>query len=284
MVYESDVDASGTEDPRNETLGNELNAGSDEGATTVVHKKRTSAVQRRATKKLNSKVSIALNSQINSKTNEIDALRGYERYYKLPSGTATLAMVINSSAGIIGWSQFVLCHDVVSKDAEDDKKHLDMQAKRDALLQQLGVAEELVGPEIAKRVRFEVASNSPGYCKPGLCLFERSDPIADSEIHNTETWQDIEFEVALDSGSQDHVCDEQDRPGYVTQESPGSSRGQYFIVGDGGRLENKWQRSLNIQPMIDNTTELKSFSNCSSDPTAYERRPVVRQWYASCFQ
>ena len=107
-------------------------------------------------------------------------------------------------------------------------------------------------------MRFEAASDGPGYGKPGLCLFERSDPISDSEIHNTETWQDIEFEVALDSGSQDHVCDEQDCPGYVTQESPGSAHGQCFIVGDGGRLENKGQRSLNIQPMFDNTTGLKS--------------------------
>ena len=53
-------------------------------------------------------------------------------------------------------------------------------------------------------------------------------------------------------------CDEQDCPGYTTEASPGSSRGQCFIVGDGGRLENKGQRSLNIQPVVDNSTELKS--------------------------
>ena len=257
VVYESDIDASGSEDPRNDALGNELRVGSDDvSATTAVHKKRLPAAQRRAAKK--SRSTEALNSQINSDVNDIDALRGYESFYKLPSGAATMDMVINSSAGILGWSTFARCHDVVSKDLDNDKKLLDMQLKRDALLHGLGIAEELVGPAMAKRVRFEAVNDGPSYSKPGLCLFERSDPIGDSEIHNTQTWQDVEFEVALDSGSQDHVCDEQDCPGYTTEASPGSSRGQCFIVGDGGRLENKGQRSLNIQPMLDSSTELKS--------------------------
>ena len=43
-----------------------------------------------------------------------------------------------------------------------------------------------------------------------------------SELNvNEGAWTDVEFEVALDSGSQDHVCDEADTPGYVLTASPG---------------------------------------------------------------
>ena len=66
--------------------------------------------------------------------------------------------------------------------------------------------------------------------------------------NNTGEWIDVEFEVALDSGSQDRVCDESDTPGYMLQQSPGSSRGQCFIVGDGGRLPNLGQKNLHLEP------------------------------------
>ena len=43
---------------------------------------------------------------------------------------------------------------------------------------------------------------------------------------SNDAWEDIEFEVALDSGSVVHVCAPDDCPGYILQESPGSKRGQ----------------------------------------------------------
>ena len=43
-----------------------------------------------------------------------------------------------------------------------------------------------------------------------------------------EAWTDLEFEVALDSGSVVHVCSVDDVPGYRVGESPGSRRGQEF--------------------------------------------------------
>ena len=39
---------------------------------------------------------------------------------------------------------------------------------------------------------------------------------------NADAWKDIEFEVALDSGSVVHVCSIDDCPGYRVGESPGS--------------------------------------------------------------
>ena len=61
-----------------------------------------------------------------------------------------------------------------------------------------------------------------------------------------DAWEDIGFEVALDSGSVVHVCAPDDCPGYMLQESPGSKRGQEFQVGDGGLIKNLGQKQLNL--------------------------------------
>ena len=45
------------------------------------------------------------------------------------------------------------------------------------------------------------------------------------------TWQDLEFEVALDSGSVVRACSVDDCPGYRLEESAGSRRGQEFLMG-----------------------------------------------------
>ena len=47
-----------------------------------------------------------------------------------------------------------------------------------------------------------------------------------------DIWEDVEFEVALDSGSIVNVCHMDDAPGYVLHESMGSKRGRNFVVGD----------------------------------------------------
>ena len=61
-----------------------------------------------------------------------------------------------------------------------------------------------------------------------------------------EAWKDLEFEVALDSGSAVHVCNVDDVPGYRVGESPGSRRGQEFLMGDGGLIPNLGQSQLNL--------------------------------------
>ena len=63
---------------------------------------------------------------------------------------------------------------------------------------------------------------------------------------NADAWKDIEFEVALDSGSVVHVCSIDDCPGYRVGESPGSRRGQEFLMGDGGTIPNIGQSQLNL--------------------------------------
>ena len=67
-----------------------------------------------------------------------------------------------------------------------------------------------------------------------------------SILVNTEAWEDIEFEVALDSGSVVHVCAPSDIPGYLVEDSSGSRRGQEFLMGDGGVIPNLGQKRLNL--------------------------------------
>ena len=84
-------------------------------------------------------------------------------------------------------------------------------------------------------------------------ILTTTDPV--SILAATDKWEDIEFEVALDSGAVVHVCAPSDVPGYAVQESPGSRRGQQFLMGDGGTIDNLGQSSLNLQ---DNGKDLQS--------------------------
>ena len=58
----------------------------------------------------------------------MDALRGYETFYKLSRGSATLPQVVKSSAGVQRWAQFARVVDVVSQDTVDDDPTLDAGA------------------------------------------------------------------------------------------------------------------------------------------------------------
>ena len=79
---------------------------------------------------------------------------------------------------------------------------------------------------------------------PCVHVFESDDVEC---LVNSSEWNDVEFEVALDSGSIVNVCHPDDVPGYAIEESPGSRRGQNFVVGDGGRLKNMGQMALNLE-------------------------------------
>ena len=63
------------------------------------------------------------------------------------------------------------------------------------------------------------------------------------EATHGATWS---FEVALDPGAVIHVCAPTDCPGYALTESPGSRRGQEFLMGDGGTIPNLGQKALNL--------------------------------------
>jgi hypothetical protein len=74
-------------------------------------------------------------------------------------------------------------------------------------------------------------------------------------VNDNGDWKDLEFEVALDSGSVVHVCSMEDCPGYTLADSPGSKRGQEFLMGDGGTIPNMGQSKLNLS---DNGSNIES--------------------------
>ena len=65
-------------------------------------------------------------------------------------------------------------------------------------------------------------------------------------VNEAQEWEDIEFEVALDSGSVVHVCSLTDCQGYRLGESPGGRRCQAFQIGNGGEIPNLGQSQLNL--------------------------------------
>ena len=80
----------------------------------------------------------------------------------------------------------------------------------------------------------------------GINLFESDIDTQDDEV-NINEWIDVEFDVALDSGSIVHVCRDSDTPGYEVQESAGSRRGQNFLVGNGGKMLNLGEKKLSLE-------------------------------------
>ena len=65
-------------------------------------------------------------------------------------------------------------------------------------------------------------------------------------INEPQEWPEVEFEVALDSGSVVHVCSNEDSLGYLLEPSPGSKRNQLFMMGDGNKIPNQGQKTLRL--------------------------------------
>ena len=80
----------------------------------------------------------------------------------------------------------------------------------------------------------------------------------DHAMAASQEWVDVEFEVALDSGSTDNVCHTADAPGYVTMPSQGSKRGQNFVIGDGNKLPNQGEFVLNLMTDGDDPSAIAS--------------------------
>ena len=60
-------------------------------------------------------------------------------------------------------------------------------------------------------------------------------------------WKDRTIDIILDSGCCRHVMPPPEAAGYVVKESPGSRRGQNFIVGNGESVPNEGQVQMNFE-------------------------------------
>ena len=92
-----------------------------------------------------------------------------------------------------------------------------------------------------------------------IAICERSRDDGQVLVAGEESeWIDVEFEVALDSGSTDNVCHEADAPGYMVLASKGSERGQTFTIGDGTKITNDGEIMLNLETGDDRASSITS--------------------------
>ena len=91
-----------------------------------------------------------------------------------------------------------------------------------------------------------------------MCIRDRNEHAAvvsvdveeASEVLNAGTWQNREIEMILDSGACRHVIPPSEVSGYPVRESPGSRRGQNFVVGNGEIVPNEGQVHLNLAALV----------------------------------
>ena len=104
---------------------------------------------------------------------------------------------------------------------------------------------EHLGPE---KVALLTAIGALEQVEDMVCVTTLEDDC-DDVLMPMSQWVDTEIELTLDSGCCEHVLDVADAPGYAhfISESPGSKRGQRFIVGNGERVPNDGQVRLNME-------------------------------------
>ena len=185
------------------------------------------------------------------------ARRAFEAFHGRMAGNSTEAEIIKSSSGISGWARYAEILEGVVKSEYGDTPSPEVNDRQrelqDQLIQGLGIKDEVIRKALElKREQDEIFVGI--HSAVNLC--ERS--IGASEVLVAENWDDIEFEVALDSGSVDHVCDELDTPGYALEASESSKRGGCFIVGKGEHVPNKGQKVLNLEAQTNSSVTLRS--------------------------
>ena len=115
--------------------------------------------------------------------------------------------------------------------------------------------EEAIGPERMKLLRILGVSGdvSDGCFGP---ITAEDDPA----VMAVEEFVETDIVITLDSGCVDHLADMADMPGYacVLEPSPGSRRGQNFIVGNGSKVKNEGQVRLRMGTTDGSNQELNS--------------------------
>ena len=71
--------------------------------------------------------------------------------------------------------------------------------------------------------------------------------MADTEGNVKDEYFEECFEVALDSGSGEHVASKKDAPSYTVVPSAGSRAGQHFIAANNARIPNQGEFTLSLR-------------------------------------
>ena len=110
--------------------------------------------------------------------------------------------------------------------------------------------EDAIGPDRMKLLKLLGVSsdiaNSPCFESDGCFgpIVVEEDPA----VMAIEDFVETDIILTLDSGCVDHLADMADMPGYacVLESSPGSRRGQNFVVGNGNKVRNEGQVRLQM--------------------------------------
>ena len=180
------------------------------------------------------------------------AKRAFESFHCLVPGSSSESQVSRSSAGLAGWLRFanvLECEaNAVPRGPLQGLMSDDPQLAK--LIAELEGSEEvasLIGGPTRKcpsAIDSVVSDLGGGLSHANLCI---GDSEGGGEINVASDWQDIEFEVCLDSGCTDNVCHPGDVPGYIVEPSAGSRAKGGFTVGSGQRFTNDGQAILSLQ-------------------------------------
>jgi len=163
------------------------------------------------------------------------AQRAYESFHIFPPGSSSEAQVVRSSAGIDGWLTFAGKLEARSGGRDDVVRSGSLEGMVCSTSTGARLVEHLSEHNAGFRINGTedestetIESMIDHMVRPSrstLCLCEGVAP-QQSIIINDAEWANVEFEVALGSGSTDHVCHTGDVPSYVVEASPGSRAGQ----------------------------------------------------------
>jgi hypothetical protein len=96
-------------------------------------------------------------------------------------------------------------------------------------------------PELAERLGM---TEDLGDCQ---CLErESSDDDAYAATNDEDGFTEVDVTFAGDSGSADHIANQNDIPGYPVKPSPGSLAGKGWVAADGMRIQNEGEADLNL--------------------------------------
>ena len=180
------------------------------------------------------------------------ARRAFESFHHLHPGSSSEDQVARSSAGIDGWSKFA---DFLERESNavdhgplqgllcDDPQLAKFAAELEGSEE---VASLIAGPtrKCPSAIDGIVSDLGGGLGQINVC---EDTKFIDGEVNVATEWQDITFEVCLDSGCTDNVCHPAGVPGYVVEPSAGSRGKRGFTVGNGQRVTNDGQAILSLQ-------------------------------------
>ena len=177
------------------------------------------------------------------------ARKAYEAFHRIGRGSCGDHQVLRSSAGHEGWANFadILESRVAARRPTVSRGPVKGTICRDSreaeLIDNLADTGGVVDAPARRHYTSEVVDAAAHSVLLSLMEGENCGQI----LVNDDDWIDVEFEVALDSGSTDNVCHPGDVPGYVVESSQGSRAGHHFIVGNGAKVTDDGQVNLNLQ-------------------------------------